>query len=183
MKTRRVVTAHTPEGKATVASDTEVEGITFAAEPGLEVHRIWGAESAPTFPGEGSPPPNPSYFPPVNGFRFSLLTIPPESETPAGHLDMEEALEGIKQKLEEIEQKLPGFMAHTELDNPGIHCTDTLDFDYVISGEVSLELDDGKTVHLRAGDTVIQTGTCHAWRNRGSEPCRVVVCLIGAHRR
>ena len=45
-----------------------------------------------------------------------------------------------------------------------------------------LELDDGKMTHLRAGDTVIQTGTRHAWRNQGSEPCRLLFCLVGARR-
>ena len=61
--------------------------------------------------------------------------------------------------------------------------TITIDFEYVISGEVWLELDDGKEVHLRAGDTVVQNGTRHAWRNKGSKPCRLVLCQIGVQRR
>ena len=64
-----------------------------------------------------------------------------------------------------------------------MHTSDTIDFEYVLSGEVWLELDDGKEVHLRAGDTVVQNGTRHAWRNKGTEPCRLVFCLIGARRR
>jgi quercetin dioxygenase-like cupin family protein len=56
-------------------------------------------------------------------------------------------------------------------------------FEYVLSGEVWLELDDGKEVHLRAGDVVVQNGTRHAWRNKNTEPCRLVICLIGANRR
>jgi len=70
-----------------------------------------------------------------------------------------------------------------EPDNPGMHTTDTINFEYVISGEIGLELDNGKEVQLKAGDTVVQNGTRHAWRNKGSEPCRLVVCLIGANRR
>ena len=31
------------------------------------------------------------------------------------------------------------------------------------------------------GDTVIQNGTRHAWRNPYDEPCRMVVVLVGAH--
>lgn len=81
-----------------------------------------------------------------------------------------------------MEKKLPGVAAHMEPDNPGMHTTDTIDFEYVISGEVWLELDDGEEVCFRAGNTVVQNGTRHAWRNKGSEPCRMVVCLIGAHR-
>lgn len=52
----------------------------------------------------------------------------------------------------------------------------------VISGEVDLELDDGETVHLRAGDCVIQNGTRHAWRNRSDEPVVIFVTLLGARR-
>ena len=70
-----------------------------------------------------------------------------------------------------------------EPENPGMHTTDTVDIDVVISGEVDLELDDGKTVHLRAGDCVIQNGTRHAWHNRTSEPVVLFVTLLGAARR
>jgi hypothetical protein len=48
MKIRRVVTGHTPDGKATVASDTEVDAITIGMLPGTEFYRLWGADEAPT---------------------------------------------------------------------------------------------------------------------------------------
>jgi len=43
-----------------------------------------------------------------------------------------------------------------EEDDPGMHTTDTVDFEIVLSGEASLELDDGATVHLKAGDCFVQ---------------------------
>lgn len=176
MKVRRVVTGHTSDGKATVASDTLVDAITLGLLPGVEFCRLWGADEAPTFPDAGSPPSAPAYFPPVGGFRFGIFTLAPDSVAMPKDLDMPRA-------LAEIEEKLPGLAAHLEADHPGMHTTDSIDFEYVLSGEVWLELDDGKEVHLRAGDTVVQNGTRHAWRNRNTEPCRVVFCLIGAHRR
>ncbi len=176
MKIRRVVTGHTPEGKTTVASDTEVDGITITQLPGNEFYRLWGADSAPTFPDDGSPYHFQNYLPPVGGFRFGIFTVPPQSEIPLEQID----IEGL---LKEFEEKLPGLIATMEPNNPGMHTTDTIDFEYVISGEVWLELDDGEEVYLRAGDTVVQNGTRHAWRNKSAEPCRMVVCLIGAHRR
>lgn len=176
MQVRRVVTGHTPDGKAIVASDTKVDAITVDLTPGWEFLRLWGADEAVIFPDDGKPHPHPMYFPPVGGFRFGLFTVPPESEIMPGDIDFEAV-------LEEMEDKLPGIIGHMQLDNPGMHTTDTIDFEYVISGEVWLELDDGEEVHLRAGDTVIQNGTRHAWRNRSSEPCKMVVCLIGAHRK
>ena len=176
MKIRRVVTGHTPNGKATVASDTVVDAITIGMLPGAEFHRLWGADQAPTFPDAGSPRPAPAYFPPVGGFRFGVFTLGPDSVTMPKDLDMQLA-------MAEIEDKLPGIAALLEADNPGMHTSDTIDFEYVLTGEVWLELDDGQEVHLRAGDTVVQNGTRHAWRNKSAEPCRVVFCLIGAHRR
>jgi quercetin dioxygenase-like cupin family protein len=88
----------------------------------------------------------------------------------------------MESALTECEEKLPGLLAHMEKDSPCMHTTDTIDFEYVISGEVWLELDDGKEVHLRPGDTVVQNGTRHAWRNKGTVPCCMVVCMVGALR-
>ena len=176
MKVRRVVTGHTPDSKATVASDTDVDAITLGLLPGAEFYRLWGADETLTFPDDGAARPAPTYFPSVGGFRFGVFTVAPDSMAIPKDLDMQLA-------LAELEDKLPGVAAHLEADNPGMHTTNTIDFEYVISGEVWLELDDGQEVHLRAGDTVVQNGTRHAWRNRGTEPCRLVVCLIGARRR
>jgi mannose-6-phosphate isomerase-like protein (cupin superfamily) len=175
MKIRRVVTGHTAEGKARVASDTEVDALTLTLLPGMEFHRLWGADVAPTFPDDGSPYPSVNYFPPAGGFRFGLFTVPPD-----GAVTAMPALETI---LEEAEEKLPGLVGHLEPEHPGMHTTDTIDFEYIVSGEIWLELDDGIEVHLKAGDTVVQNGTRHAWRNKSSEPCQMVVCLIGAHRK
>ncbi len=175
MQIRRVVTGHTPDGKATVASDTKVEGDTVALAPGSEIHRLWGSNEPSTFPDDGSPPVYQSYFPEVGGFRFGLFIVPPATEIDLSNIDMESA-------QAEMEEKWPGMAEHMEPDNPGMHTTDTIDYEYVISGEVWLELDDGEEIHLKAGDTVVQNGTRHAWRNKSNEPCQMVVCLIGAKR-
>ena len=68
-----------------------------------------------------------------------------------------------------------------EPDAPGMHTTATIDFEVVLDGEVWLELDDGVEVHLRPGDTVVQNGTRHAWRNHGDTTARLAVFIIGAH--
>ena len=47
--------------------------------------------------------------------------------------------------------------------------------------EVSLELDDGATVTLGPGDTVVQNGTRHRWSNPGDVPAVIAVFLVGAH--
>ena len=42
-----------------------------------------------------------------------------------------------------------------------------IDFEVVLSGEVICELDDGAEVTLKQGDTFVQNGTRHRWRNPG----------------
>jgi mannose-6-phosphate isomerase-like protein (cupin superfamily) len=60
-----------------------------------------------------------------------------------------------------------------------MHRTDSIDYAVVMSGEIDMELDDS-SVHLKAGDVVVQRGTIHNWLNRGSEPCRIAFVLIDA---
>jgi mannose-6-phosphate isomerase-like protein (cupin superfamily) len=62
---------------------------------------------------------------------------------------------------------------------PRMHRTDTIDYAVVMSGEIDMRLD-GETVHLRAGDVVVQRGTLHDWVNNGTEPCVIAFVLIGA---
>ena len=62
---------------------------------------------------------------------------------------------------------------------PRNHRTDSIDYAVVMSGEVDMELDDA-TVHLKAGDVLVQRGTIHNWVNRGSEPCVIAFVLIAA---
>ena len=62
---------------------------------------------------------------------------------------------------------------------PRNHRTDSIDYAVVTSGEVDMELDDA-TVHLKAGDVLVQCGTIHNWVNRGTEPCVIAFVLIAA---
>lgn len=174
MDTRLVVTGHDDNGKAVFASDEIVEPITLSMMPGTEFHRLWAADEPQTYPDNGAAPHAPGYLPPVGGFRFVLFTLPPEGDADYPD-DMESA-------VEEVEAKLPGMMATMEPDDPGMHTTDTTDFDIVLSGTVVLELDDGAEVTLSAGDVVIQNGTRHRWRNPGSVPAVLGTALVGARR-
>jgi mannose-6-phosphate isomerase-like protein (cupin superfamily) len=144
-----------------------------ALMPGFEFHRLWGQDGAPVAPQDGTPPPAHDYFPPPGGYRVGTFTVPPDSTPRPEGIDVEAA-------FAEVEAKLPGLVGHTEPDNAGMHTTATIDFEYVVSGRIVLELDDGATVELGPGDTVVQNGTRHAWRNPFDEPATLVVVLIGA---
>jgi hypothetical protein len=51
--------------------------------------------------------------------------------------------------LDELSEKIPGMADHFDRSAPGVHVSDTVDYDVVIRGELILELDDRKSVHLR----------------------------------
>lgn len=67
----------------------------------------------------------------------------------------------------------PGNAAH-------LHRTDTIDYVICVAGEIDMFLDDTQFITLRAGDVLIQRGTCHAWANRSDKPCRLAVVLLDA---
>jgi mannose-6-phosphate isomerase-like protein (cupin superfamily) len=60
------------------------------------------------------------------------------------------------------------------IDENGFHITRTVDYMYILAGEVSLLLEEG-SAELRAGDFVVQRATKHAWRSeRGVEMLAVM---------
>ena len=63
---------------------------------------------------------------------------------------------------------------------PEMHNTETIDYVTVMSGQIHMEMDDGKEVVMNAGDVMVQRGTNHSWHNRGNVPCRLAVVLIDA---
>ena len=71
----------------------------------------------------------------------------------------------------------PGASTYSpQAPHPYMQKTRTLDFCLVLEGEITLVLDTTE-VHLKAGDTVVQRGTNHAWSNRSDRPCRIAFSL------
>jgi mannose-6-phosphate isomerase-like protein (cupin superfamily) len=171
---RRVVTGHDPAGNAVFVSDELVEPVVTGLSPGSAFHQLWNGDGTPTFPDDGSRPAPTTYFPPVGGYRFGTFTLPPAGEGPGPDVD-------LGAEVAKLAAALPGLLDHNEPDAPGMHTTRTIDFEIVLSGEVVLELDDGATVHLRPGDSVVQNGTRHRWSNAGTEPATLAVFMCGAH--
>lgn len=173
MKIRRLVTGHTKEGKAIVASDSVMVATRMKTSPGYEFHNLWGADECLTFPDSGSQPVYRDWFAPAGGFRFQQFTFPPDkTPRPSG---VDDAAIGA-----EWEKLAPGIATAFDEDSSGMHKSNTVDLIYVISGRIVLELDDGVAVDLQAGDTVVQNGTRHAWHNPYDEPCRFITTQIGA---
>lgn len=174
MKIRNIVTGHDAQGRAVVAQEREVEATTVQLMPGLAFHMLWSTPGASSFPDDGREQPASTYFPPPGGTRWLVFTIPAARVPPPAETDLAQA-------RAEADAVLPGLLDTMEKDNPGMHRSDTIDFIYVLEGEIVLELDEGREITLCTGDTAVQNGTRHAWRNRSGKDCRLLVCMQGAH--
>ena len=65
-------------------------------------------------------------------------------------------------------------------DIPGLmHKTPTIDYLVLLEGEIDLIFDDGREVHLKQGDCVVQIGGMHAWHNRSGRPARMAAVAVG----
>ncbi|KAJ7649518.1 hypothetical protein DFH06DRAFT_996407, partial [Mycena polygramma] len=61
-----------------------------------------------------------------------------------------------------------------------VHRTITLDYAVVFKGSITLELEEGEKIVLNEGDTVIQRGTMHTWRNETKEWAKLYAIMSGA---
>jgi len=60
-----------------------------------------------------------------------------------------------------------------------MHVTQIVDYAILLDGELWLELDDRETMHLAAGDIVVQQATRHGWRNNGENPATIAFVMLG----
>lgn len=95
--------------------------------------------------------------PPRGGTCFRIVEIAPESRYEAATSATETAAESAD------------FLAE--------HTTDTLDYVVVLSGEVTLRVGAAE-ITLHPGDSVVQQGVAHDWRNNGTQPCLMAGVLM-----
>jgi quercetin dioxygenase-like cupin family protein len=179
MHIKRVVTAVDAAGKSVVQEDAVVPPARADLFPGTDIWVLWGSEGQMTTPvrapARGQAP---TFFPGPGGTRFGIFTFPteqrhaPPPQTPDQHT--------MATLAAEVEEKLPGLLGVFEADHPGMHTTRTVDYDIVLQGTLTLELDDGAEVELPPGSCIIQNGTRHAWHNYGKETAVLAFVLIDA---
>jgi hypothetical protein len=177
---RRALTGRDAGGKSVFKSfDVTPQVVRFDSRPGLVFYELYATDGVPQVSGQEADPmlTKNGSFPGPGASLFRLVQFPPKP--PEGSKPDPAA---YARYLDELDQKIPGMASHFEKDTPGMHTSDSIDYGVVIRGEVILELDDGKTVHLRQGDCVVQNGTRHRWRNALSEPALMAFVLIGGHR-
>ncbi len=176
MTAQRIVTGHDERGLSQVVSVGPVPGNEeFTHSPGFSAALVWQTDAEPAISHTESQRPVRSVLPGVGGTSAMLVTFPPASQPlPA---DFDPAAAGA-----EMCARLPGLGELFEADNLGFHRTDTIDYGVLLEGELSLELDEGRSTQLRRGDVVVQVGTRHAWRNTGNTPARMLFVMVGASR-
>jgi quercetin dioxygenase-like cupin family protein len=99
-------------------------------------------------------------------------------ESPADNMDPED---GAARTLATSDDN--GTVFRIVKYDPGVaprnHRTQSLDYAIVMSGEITMRLDEGEVV-LRQGDLLVQRGTIHDWVNNGTVPCVVAFILCAA---
>ncbi len=174
MEIRRIVTGYDADGKSVVVSDGPAPRThDFASIPGFSNTVIWATEGleAPT----GAPPDITQTLASLvggpGGVRFMVVQFPPGS--------VFESIDHAAAEAEQIEA-LPGLADRFDPERPGFHSTPTIDFSVLLQGELWLELEEGEDTRVAAGDTIIQNGTPHAWRNRSDGPAVIAAVMIGS---
>ena len=169
---RRVVTATDEHGRSVIGfDDCGTNRIKSQAYPGLVLHELWSTLETPaTAAGSADQAHRPFRIAPAaGGSVFRTIELPPDDsdrKVDAAASDEEFGLSGQSETARAERH-------HT------MHRTDTIDYLIVLSGEMSMMLDDGE-VHLKAGDCVIQRATAHGFSNRSAEYCVFAAVLIDA---
>jgi mannose-6-phosphate isomerase-like protein (cupin superfamily) len=178
---KRALTGRNEAGKSVFKSfDVTPKVVEIDSNPGLTFYELYITEGVPQLTGLEPDPmlKGTKAFPGPGGTMFRLISYPPKR--PEGYKPPPGVT--FESGLKELSEKVPGMGDHFERDAPGFHTTDTIDYCIVVRGEMTLELDDGQKMHLRQGDSVVQNGTRHRWRNPLPEPCLMAFISVGGKR-
>ena len=169
-KMRRIVTGHNEKGRSVITIDGPPPYSVGREEGGL--FEIWNTDGSPV---DSTDPtdrvePKVKLSPPAGGTKFRYFAMAP---TPEG-ATREELEAGMAAAFEQIDatHKRPDTTRH-----PGMHKTKTIDYIILLSGSVTLLLDDDE-VQLQPFDVVVQRGTNHAWVVDGTESALFIAVLI-----
>ena len=145
---RRVVTGSGADGGAVFVSDGMPPTVAALPGGGLSTE-MWRSDGLPADLKSDGTPSEYIPLPPEQGLVFRIAELQPEQ----GVVDEEEH---------------------------GMHGSATLDFIVIISGEVWHKIGPGPENErlLKPGDTLIQRGARHAWRNRSGNPCVMAVVKL-----
>ena len=167
---RRIVAGENDAGEAVVLSDGPSPDVrTDPARPGFAATRIWVTGTTPARVRGVRETLNLPHTiePPANGSVCRVIEFPPEAAF-RRDLSNDDVSSYFRMMGSPGASRLTSGAPH-----PYMQQTETLDFCYVLEGEITLVLD-LEEVNLKAGDTVVLRGASHAWSNRSTTPCIVI---------
>jgi mannose-6-phosphate isomerase-like protein (cupin superfamily) len=172
---RRIVTGHDDQGRSMVTEDRTAPSVhTNPKRVGYCLTQLWMTDQMPAFVGnEADPTSRPLKLEPSkNGTVVRIVEFGPEGEW----------LQKIDADATRVAWGAIGTdSASTNRDgkakHPFMHRTQSVDYCYVIEGEITLVLDN-EEVLMRQGDFAVERGTNHAWANRSGKPCKMLFVLI-----
>jgi hypothetical protein len=176
MEFKRDVTGRNWDGRARFLDHfVEPHIETFTHVPGLVVSALWATTNELMIQGTVTDPvPSMTSLTPAAGeTRLVKVVFPPDSVL--------ETISDWAAAGAEYAAKLPVLSETFESDHPGMHTTRAIDY-VLLAGELWLELDDHEVRRLAPGDVVVENGTRHAWRNRGTEHATILSVMTGESR-
>jgi hypothetical protein len=163
---RRIVTGMDERGRSYAIIDDAPQQRGITAD-------IWRSDSpTPDSTGADKIQPRMRLEPPAGGSVFRFFLVPPEEgDQPISDVKREELYSTYFESMDAAHAR-PNISRH-----PGMHQTATIDYVVVLSGRVTLLLDDDE-LELAPFDVVVQRGTNHAWINRGEGMALLMAVLI-----
>ncbi|KIW11198.1 hypothetical protein PV08_10498 [Exophiala spinifera] len=156
LQTRRVVTGHSPEGKAIFEADEILLSLNLLTGKPISgsIAGIANIYKTENWPAALNVPFVDYYNKPLgltdeSGVICRVIHFPPVKDPAEDKLNI-------------------------------LHRTQSLDFGVVLQGEIQLELDDGEKRSLKRGDVVVQRGTIHDWKNVSDQYCVMLFVLVPA---
>jgi quercetin dioxygenase-like cupin family protein len=166
MTVRRIVVGLGPDGKSRVDSDGSPSAIFhFRDQSGPHNAKAEKVDQVP------------AHLAPGEGALAELWSTERAGPRLDGHTDPTQGMTSWQ-----VECPPGGSRFRTSVFSPGrrtaMHTTNTLDYDFVLEGSVTLILSDGSETELSAGDAVVLPGCAHAWL-AGPDGCRLGLVMLG----
>lgn len=166
---RRVITGTDSEGRSTVAGDAPTP-VVAPRPDGSQVMDVWRMPALPPAVFDGDGLAGGVAGPDLGGLVYRLCWVAPNDDMdPAAYARALAATYG------------EGAVAGGASELVGGHATESVDVVTVVRGRLTAVLETGE-VELSPGDSLVQRGTVHAWRNRTDEPALIVALMVGATR-
>ena len=167
---RRVITGRNEAGRSVVVTDDRVG---FGALRAADFFETTSAPASIAADDQLDAEGRSSLEPPPSGTLFRFFEIAPEAPVESPEAAERAAAAAFA----------AANASHCRVDttrHPLMHTTASIDYVVLLSGEVSLLLDEGDELRLKPFDVVVQRAANHYWINRGEEPALLMGVLVGA---